>query len=539
MPGAQGRGIGTLPGGIPIYEHDYNVQGAPLIQVGGIGVFFPGPNGFADAENSSLSTNYNPKLPDRSLEAEYVAFAAVGGSSGANLPLQQPFGGVTLPLGPDGKPKFDEPFGRIDLVGITLDVFGPEGNNGPTILAGEGLSLMAQGPTAVNGTLQPLINPGLNNIVDSQLPPGVIPPAVPTVAAPGVAGRTFAAPLVPLPGLTTPDDDTGISYLLDGTPVPEGFLVLPHNAPDGSLTAAQVKLIIFQGVIQAIQTRSAIRLPLNQNAEQVLTVTDKQGDVLGQFRMPDSTIFSIDVSTAKARNTAYYANPLALQPIDQVPGVPAGANLTARSFRYLGLPRFPEGNDGGPPGPMSQLNDNPFVDHTTPIIRDPNPSQGQVAVNVVGTGLGPSIPASRYQSAVGYDAFNPGTNFHDIRNNGVFNPANPAFFENPLLNRDGIVFFPGSSGIYAGQVLLGGFGDSGDGVDQDDVVAAASVTGFATPLNLRSDAFFFAGVRVPFIKFNRQPNINPYGNSFLGNSPILIELAHQQSLGISPPIVSP
>ena len=84
MPGAQGRGIGTLPGGIPIYEHDYTQPGAPLIQVGGIGVFFPGTTGYADAENSSLSTNYNPKLPDRSLEAEYVAFAALGGSSGGN-----------------------------------------------------------------------------------------------------------------------------------------------------------------------------------------------------------------------------------------------------------------------------------------------------------------------------------------------------------------------------------------------------------------------------------------------------------------------
>ena len=44
-----------------------------------------------------------------------------------------------------------------------------------------------------------------------------------------------------------------------------------------------------------------------------------------------------------------------------------------------------------------------------------------------------------------------GTNFHDIRNNGVTNftdPGNPLQFDNPLLNRDGIVFFPGSSPFY-------------------------------------------------------------------------------------------
>ena len=48
--------------------------------VGGIGVFFPGTTGYASEENSSLSADYNPTKPDRSLEAEYDAFAAVGGA---------------------------------------------------------------------------------------------------------------------------------------------------------------------------------------------------------------------------------------------------------------------------------------------------------------------------------------------------------------------------------------------------------------------------------------------------------------------------
>ena len=189
--------------------------------------------------------------------------------------------------------------------------------------------MATQGPEVVNGTLQPLINPGLNNLVDSQLPTGFIPPSIPTVDAQAVAGTVTPAPLVALPGLTTPNDDTGISYLLNGTIAPEGFLVTPHAAPDGSLTALQVRQILFNGVIQAIQTRAAIRLPLDSSASMVLSVTDKEGQVLGQFRMPDSTIFSIDVSVAKARNAAYYANPAALQPIDQLPGIPAGTALSA------------------------------------------------------------------------------------------------------------------------------------------------------------------------------------------------------------------
>jgi uncharacterized protein GlcG (DUF336 family) len=287
-----------------------------------------------------------------------------------------------------------------------------------------------------------------------------------------------------------------------------------------------VRRIIFQGVQEALITRAAIRLPMDSFAVFMLTVTSKSGEVLGQFRMPDSTIFSIDVSTAKARNASYYADPAALQPIDQVPGVPAGAAFTARTFRFLALPRFPEGIDGAPPAHFSQLNDDPRIDRSTRIIRDAiRPSQ--VSIDVVGTGItnGPPLPANRFISVLGFNAFNPATNFRDMRTNGVFDPASPLFFQNNLLNRDGIVFFPGSSPVYKDlngdgfKELVGGFGISGDGVDQDDIATAAGVRGFEVPLNVRSDAFSVQGVRLPFQKFNRQPNINPFGSEGLG-SPI-------------------
>jgi hypothetical protein len=100
------RGIGTLPGGIPLY-----FDGA---LVGGIGVFFPGKTGFATEENSSLSATFDPSKPDRTLEAEFIALAAAGGSSGAGFPVGT-LGGVA-PL-----PGFDLPFDRIDLNGITLN----------------------------------------------------------------------------------------------------------------------------------------------------------------------------------------------------------------------------------------------------------------------------------------------------------------------------------------------------------------------------------------------------------------------------------
>ena len=75
------------------------------------------------------------------------------------------------------------------------------------------------------------------------------------------------------------------------------------------------------------------------------------------------------------------------------------------------------------------------------------------------------------------------------------------------MNQNGIVFFPGSSPLYRGtqKQLIGGFGVSGDGVDQDDVMTVAGQAGFDAPLQLRADQVFVRGVRLPYQKFNRNP----------------------------------
>jgi uncharacterized protein GlcG (DUF336 family) len=416
------RGIGTLPGGIPILLNN--------VVVGGIGVFFPGKTGFSDEENSSLSSNFDPTKPDRSLEAEYVAFAALGGTM--DFPIGD-LGGIAPVLNPDGTVATrlvgaNLPNGlgaaRIDLVGITLPLFGPGGTSGPATLFGFGQTLGIGDP-----------NSGFN------------------------------APLRSLNGLTVSAQNT-----IDGTLVPEGFLVTPHDGV--GITAAQVQQMIAQGVNQALHTRAAIRLPLDSTAGMVFAVSDKAGNILGLFRMPDATIFSIDVAVAKARNVAYYADPNQLQAIDQLPGVAPGTAFTNRTFRFLALPRFPEGVDGAPPGPFSILND------------------GGADLNT-GLTVGAPLPASAFQSVQGHDAFFPETNFHD--------PFN-------FLNQDGIVFFPGSVPIYVGANLVGGVGISGDGVDQDDVVTFSTKQGFDTPANvLRADQVFVRDVRLPYQKFNRQP----------------------------------
>jgi hypothetical protein len=54
-------------------------------------------------------------------------------------------------------------------------------------------------------------------------------------------------------------------------------------------------------------------------------------------------------------------------------------------------------------------------------------------------------------------------------------------------------------------VMVGGLGVSGDGVEQDDFVTAAGAAGFEAPANIRADHVIDRHVRLPYIKFPRNP----------------------------------
>jgi uncharacterized protein GlcG (DUF336 family) len=373
--------------------------------------------------------------------------------------------------------------GRIDLAGITLEVVGPN-------------------PTTRN----PI--PGVETI--SRVGQQVL------VGGNGTSGDDQ---------IVTPGGD----FYLPGNSVPDGWLVTPHVSPTASstLTVANITQIVNQGIAEANLTRAAIRLNLSgsvatpgQRTKMVFAVSDRDGNVLGLYRMPDATVFSIDVAVAKARNTAYYADASALQPADMVDddlllarGSITAAELTRnkaktngivgspdlykdtlsksqavpltglafsnRTFRFLAEPRYPAGIDGLPPI-FSILNDVeiPTGVNKTRINR-------KTAENI-----GQPMLASQFQTVFGFDAFHAGRNMHDAAN---------------IANQNGTVFFPGSTPLYVGATLQGGFGVSGDGVDQDDVVTFAGQTGFAPPVALKADQVFYRGVRLPFQKFNRAP----------------------------------
>jgi uncharacterized protein GlcG (DUF336 family) len=223
--------------------------------------------------------------------------------------------------------------------------------------------------------------------------------------------------------------------------VPTGWLVGP--AASSELSVDDVRGIVGRAVAQAERTRAAIRLPLGSTTRMVIGVSDLEGRIIGLFRMPDATVFSIDVAATKARNVVYFSAPT--RPEADLPGVPPGTAVTNRTISFGAQPLYPPGIDGTSPGPFFPLY---LSDVATPC------SQGSQAAN---------------------------------------------------LNQSGIVFFPGSMPLYRDGRLVGGLGVSGDGVEQDDLVAAAGATGLAPPEEIRADRIEIRGARLPFLKFPRNP----------------------------------
>lgn len=451
FPAAQARGIATLPGGVPLFR-DTNGDGVGETLIGGIGVFFPGTDGTAVFEQNFQAgvgqTENDRNNAPKVLEAEFIAVVAAGGSNGGNALVN----GAKPPFHPVA--DLDIPFGRLDLVGIQLEVIGPTaGILGLRELVAFGNNNLGPLTGAVNGTDQPV--------------------------------------------------NTGGDLAINGECVPFGWLVEPHDGadldgiPGPDITAAEVEQIINQARAEADLVRAAVRLPISSRTRMVFAVTDVTGEVLGLFRMRDATVFSIDVAVAKARNTAYYADATAIQPIDQIPGVPAGTAFTNRTIRFLSEPRFPDGIDAGAPNETFSI---------LPDIADATglPVGGKAnGIALVETNAPISINA--FDSVLGFDAFNPNTNFRDP-GDGVIGSGDPA--TDAKRHQNGIVFFPGSTPVYgASGQLIGGFGVSGDGVDQDDVVTFAGAQGFLPPdAVLRADEVIVNQVRLPYQKFLRNPH---------------------------------
>lgn len=245
-----------------------------------------------------------------------------------------------------------------------------------------------------------------------------------------------------------------------------------------SLTAADVNTIISHAAQQANITRAAIRQPLGSNARVSIAVVDPNGVVLGVFRQQDAPVFGFDVSVQKARTAAFYSSATAgalLRAagfgsyVDRAAAdglkLDGSVAFTDRAGGFLHRPFFPDGINNTAAGPFStELNN----------------------WSIFNVGLQLDLIKTNLQTVLSGGAA-PCTSIPNLPN--------------------GIQIFPGSMPLYKNGVLVGAIGISGDGVDQDDLIAAGGGAGFAPPANIRSDQVFVRGVRLPFLKFPRSPNL--------------------------------
>ncbi len=253
-------------------------------------------------------------------------------------------------------------------------------------------------------------------------------------------------------------------------------------AGPNKLLAADVTRMITQAAQQANRTRAAIRRPLGSAAEVNIAVVDANGVVLGLFSTQDAPIFGFDVSVQKARTAAFFSSASAGAQLRAAEGgkfakfadaaladgirLDGAIAFSDRANGFLSRPFLPDGIDGSQNGPFSKP------------INLWSPFNTGLQVALVKTALVNILSGTPALSCTAI-------------------PALP----------NGIQIFAGSVPLYKNGVLVGGIGISGDGIDQDDIIAATGSVGFEAPAAIRADQIFVRGVRLPYVKFPRHPNI--------------------------------
>jgi uncharacterized protein GlcG (DUF336 family) len=253
---------------------------------------------------------------------------------------------------------------------------------------------------------------------------------------------------VTLRGVTsaaTPPDPTAVFALgpSNGGCAANEDLVSAH-AGVGGLSQADVQGIVTRGIDTAKRTRAAIRLPLNRYARMVIAVADLDGSIIALHRMPDATVFSVDVAVAKARNVIRFSQ-------HGIGGlVRRNTAVTNRTIGFGAQPFYPPGIDSD----VFDRQEGPW--YQSLFVRD--------LQNVC---------------TQGDEATNP--------------------------NQNGIVFFAGSTPLYRNNTLIGGLGVSGDGIEQDDYVTYFAAGPFLPPQSIWADRLIVDGARLPMFKFPRHP----------------------------------
>jgi uncharacterized protein GlcG (DUF336 family) len=294
----------------------------------------------------------------------------------------------------------------------------------------------------------------------------------------------------------------------------------PRAGTDGAeaFTAEEVRQLLASAIGIANRARAQIRRPVGTPARVTVAVVDSRGAILGMLRTRDGPVFGADVSLQKARTAVLFSSTDAADFLRDIP-TPAqylnpdlspaatvtigdyvdaaqlfigpqaltdGTAFSDRAGGNLSRPFYPDGIIGNPHGPFSKPYESEW--------------------SVFSSGLQLDLA---FNNIIAHIAFVAGLSNTDVGPNCV-QSAQPRV-------ANGIQIFPGSVPVYRGNILIGGIGVSGDGIEQDDMISFLGVheAGEAlggginnAPSAIRADRLTPGGVRLRYIQCPQTPFIN-------------------------------
>jgi uncharacterized protein GlcG (DUF336 family) len=323
----------------------------------------------------------------------------------------------------------------------------------------------------------------------------------------------------------------------------ERFVPRAGTTGAGALSAEEARIVVDEALGIANRARAQIRRPLSTPARVSIFVVDTNGAVLAAARTRDAPVFGLDVALQKARTAAFFSGnfaaaalqgripvqyfSVALLPNAQSPttaaitvsGRASIADYVARLREFLGQPTalgdggiaysdraignlarpyYPDGILGAPPGPFSRTFDNWSPFH-------------------VGLQLDLSYTAIAFSVVHYLDRLGLRVTLEGATLPSPFPDPPPGTCTGIDRLPNGIQIFPGGVPIYRGNQLVGAIGISGDGVDQDDMVAFLGLhnagvrlnTGIGNaPPSLRADTLVPDNARLRYVQCPQSPFIN-------------------------------
>ena len=280
----------------------------------------------------------------------------------------------------------------------------------------------------------------------------------------GVAYGTNASGIRRSTSAEFPNRDAYV--LVDGSGTPR----FPIRAgTDGAsianpLTANEVRTVLDEAFTVLSRARAQIRRPLDSRMQATISLVDTHGAILGIVRSPDGPIFGTDVSLQKARTAAFFSNAVAAG--DMQAAGPTIARYVTRVRDFLGDPNALTGNFAFADRSGGNLSRPYFPDGEVSTIAGPLSVERPGQFSPFMTGLQTDLIIPNLVQHLGFVISGGGS--PDTPRGCTQLPDAPGGGKRV---GNGIQIFPGSVPIYRGNQLVGGIGVSGDGIDQDDMVA--------------------------------------------------------------------